>query len=77
MENLNEKLDEIVRIINDIRIAQDFKEDLANNNNKVNMVNFGSGESVFTTLDPKVKEQIDEKIVAFLKQLKTKVVELE
>ncbi|KKK68333.1 hypothetical protein LCGC14_2945120 [marine sediment metagenome] len=76
MENLRENLDEIFRIINDIRVAQDFKDDLVANKNKVNIVSFGNGESVFTTLDSKVVDQMDVKIAALVQQLKTKVDEL-
>ncbi len=76
MEKLREKLDEIVRIINDIRVAQDFKEDLITNNNKVRMVNFGNGESISTILDNNVIGQIDVKIIALVKQLKAKVAEI-
>ncbi len=76
MENLKEQLDEIFRIIDDIRVAQDFKDDLAANKNKVSMVRFGNGESVFTTLDSKVVDQMDAKIAALVQQLKTKADEL-
>ena len=73
MENLKEQLDEITRIIQDIRMAQDFKEALENNDNKISMVNFGNGESIFTTLEANVKDQIDDKIAALTEQLKEKV----
>lgn len=76
MEKITEKLDNISRIIMDIRMASDFLEMVTQEKGVVNLVMFGTGEAIFTKITDAEKTQINTKITALIEELKTKVLDI-
>ncbi len=73
MADLREELDDIERLIRDVRIALDFRETLDADNGRIDLVRWGSGKSVFVTMSPEDIAAVDSEIEDMSARLKSKV----
>lgn len=69
---LVERLEDLMRLATDIRMALDFMDRLDETGGVVDLVAFGDGESVFTTLSQADLAQIDTRISRMLGELVAK-----
>ena len=73
---LIEDLEDLMRLSRDVRMALDFRNRLDETGGVVDLVTFGTGESVFTTLSATDLAQVDSKIGKMIGALKAKAAEL-
>ena len=68
-----EDLDNIMRLLRDIRMAVDFRERLKMTGGVADLVVFGTGERIFTRLSPDDIAAIDNKINQMINELVNRV----
>jgi len=64
-----EKLEDLLRLARDVRMALDFRYRLEETGGVVDLVVFATGERVFTKLSPEDLEAIDTRIIKMIDDL--------
>ena len=77
MDDIAEQLDEIERLIRDLRIALDFQQTLESNHGMVELMRWGSGRTIDVMVPPEHMYEIDREIEEIANQLRNRVAELD
>lgn len=70
---LKEELDDIMRLVSDIQMTLNFREEVASRDGVVDLLRLRNGESIYTKLEPSDIESVDTKIDVMMSAVRKRV----